>query len=121
MILEKLMKRGSAFPGVVYPIMCGAMTWISDSKLVKTMSDHDIFPVLAGGNMPPDIFEKEVDTSIKSVKKPFGVNLITIAPNFRVIIIVAEGNTPKFILEMERQSLPLGTKYRVINCARILF
>ena len=30
-------------------------------------------------------------------------------------------NTAKFLSEMARQSLPLGTKYRVIYCARILF
>ena len=105
MILEKLMKRGSTFLGVKYPIICGAMTWISDSNLIRIMSDHDIFPVLAGGNMPPDKFEKEVDTCLKSIKKPFGVNLITIAPNFRaqyeillaqkVPIVIFAGSFPR--------------------------
>jgi len=107
MILEKLMKRGSAFLGVQYPIICGAMTWISDSSLVKTMSDHDIFPVLAGGNSPPDIFEKEIDTCLTLVHKPFGVNLITIAPNFKaqyeilltkkVPVVIFAGSFPRKI------------------------
>jgi enoyl-[acyl-carrier protein] reductase II len=59
------------------------MTWISDFNLVKAVSEVGAFPVLAGGNMPPDLFEKEVDKCIANLTKPFAVNLITIAPNFR--------------------------------------
>jgi len=79
---EKIWKKGQEFLGVDHPIISGGMTWISDYKLVKAVSDNGAFPVLAAGNMPTDIFEAEVDRCISSVKKPFAVNLITIAPSF---------------------------------------
>jgi len=83
MDFERLIKKGADFLGVRYPIICGAMTWVSDFNLVKAVSAVGAFPVLAGGNLPPDLFEKEVDKCIANLTKPFAVNLITIAPNFR--------------------------------------
>ncbi len=83
MIFENLTQRGTKFLGVKYPLIAGAMTWISDFQLIKAVSDNGAFPVLAGGNMPPDIFEQEVDRCIEHINKPFAVNLITIAPNYK--------------------------------------
>lgn len=102
--LDKLWQSGRAFLGVRYPILCGAMTWISDFALVKTIHDNGGFGVLAGGNMPPDLFEKEVDRCVAELQHPFGVNLITIAPNFaaqldilcrkKVPVVIFAGNFP---------------------------
>jgi enoyl-[acyl-carrier protein] reductase II len=83
-MLEKLFQKGKDFLGVRYPIICGAMTWVSDFELVKSVADNGAFPVLAGGNMPPEIFEATVDRCIAEIKTPFAVNLITIAPNYRL-------------------------------------
>ncbi|MEJ5285086.1 MAG: NAD(P)H-dependent flavin oxidoreductase [Brevinematia bacterium] len=104
-ILEKVWARGKEFLGVKYPIMCGAMTWVSDINLAKAVSENGAFPTLAGGNMDPDLFEKEVDKFISTLKTPFAVNLITIAPNFRkqyeivqsknVPFVIFAGNFPK--------------------------
>jgi len=38
MILDQLWQRGPEFLGVRYPIICGAMTWNSDSELVAAVS-----------------------------------------------------------------------------------
>ncbi|MFP4382227.1 MAG: NAD(P)H-dependent flavin oxidoreductase [Candidatus Sumerlaeia bacterium] len=94
-MLEKLFQKGKDFLGVQYPIICGAMTWVSTYELVKAVSDNGAFPVLAGGNMPPDLFEQEVDKCIQGFDKPFAVNLITIAPNYRAHYdIVREKDVP---------------------------
>ncbi len=77
----KYWKQGQEFLGVKYPIISGAMTWISNSELVKAVSDAGGFGVLAAGNMPADIFEEEVK-KLKKDKVNFAVNLITIAPNY---------------------------------------
>lgn len=82
-LLDKIWEKGKNFLHVEYPLIAGAMTWISNYELVKAISDNGAFPVLAGGNMPGDIFEKEVDKCIKNINHPFAVNLITIAPNYR--------------------------------------
>ncbi|MDD3926921.1 MAG: nitronate monooxygenase [bacterium] len=83
MLFEELSKKGTEFLGVKYPIISGGMTWISDFELVRAVAENGAFPVLAGGNMPPEIFEQEVDRCIDNLDKPFAVNLITISPNYR--------------------------------------
>ncbi|MCP4216866.1 MAG: hypothetical protein GY765_19605 [bacterium] len=97
-------KKGSDFLGVKYPIICGAMTWISDSNLVKAVADAGGLGVLAGGNMPVDLLRKEIKT-LQDQNVVFAVNLITIAPNYKdhlnavaemkVPIIVFAGSFPR--------------------------
>ncbi len=82
-LLDKLFTRGKEFLGVEYPILGGAMSWISEANLVSTISNEGGFGVLAGGNMPIDLFKEEIIKTSDMTDKPFGVNLISIAPNFR--------------------------------------
>jgi len=82
-LLSKIWQKGKNFLGVQYPILCGGMTWISDHKLAKAISDSGAFPVLAAGNMPTQDLEREIDECTKTLEGPFAVNLITIAPNYR--------------------------------------
>jgi enoyl-[acyl-carrier protein] reductase II len=79
--LDRLMKRGNNFLGTRVPVMCGAMTWISDVDLVKAVNKAGAFGILAGGNLPPELLEGSID-SLKKTEKSFGLNLITIAPNY---------------------------------------
>jgi len=82
--LSGLWNRGREFLGVPYPLICGAMTWISDSHLVRTMGEAGAFGVLAAGNMPLENLEREI-TTLRDARPalPFAVNLITIAPNYQ--------------------------------------
>lgn len=77
----KYWKRGQSFLDVEYPIMSGAMTWISSSSLVKAVNDAGGFGVLAAGNMPIDLLVAEID-QLKKERARFAVNLITLAPNY---------------------------------------
>ncbi len=81
--LTKLMKRGSDFLGVKYPILCGAMTWISEPKLVAAVANHDCFGCLAGGNAPTEVLQNYIAETKRLTDKPFAVNLITIAPAYK--------------------------------------
>jgi len=76
-------KCGQDFLGIDIPIISGAMTWISDSKLVQAVSAAGGLGVLAGGNMPVEILEEEINILKKSGVQ-FAVNLITIAPNYHI-------------------------------------
>ena len=87
--LNKLWQRGREFLGVKYPIMCGAMTWISEANLVSTVCNAGGFGVLAGGNMPQDLFARAIEETRSKTKCPFGVNLIPIAPNYQSHLEVA--------------------------------
>jgi enoyl-[acyl-carrier protein] reductase II len=80
--LDHLWKRGKEFLGTELPIMCGAMTWISDPQLVSRMSNLGAFGVLAAGNMPPEMFADYVEQTRRLTQKPFAGNVITIAPNY---------------------------------------
>ncbi len=80
--LDQIWNRGQDFLGSELPIMCGAMTWISDPALVSRMSNLGAFGVLAAGNMPPEMFADYVDQTRQLTDRPFAGNVITIAPNY---------------------------------------
>jgi len=82
--LSKHWDKGRDFLGVRYPLISGAMTWISDSRLVRTVGEAGAFGVLAAGNMPVEILEAEIK-AVQAARPavPFAVNLITIAPNYQ--------------------------------------
>ncbi|MBN1493978.1 MAG: nitronate monooxygenase [Candidatus Omnitrophica bacterium] len=89
-ILDKVFQRGREFLGVDYPILCGAMTWISDPTLVSTVSNAGGFGCLAGGNAPVDILEKQIAETRALTKRPFAVNIITIAPAYQEHLTLLE-------------------------------
>jgi enoyl-[acyl-carrier protein] reductase II len=63
--------------------MCGAMTWVSDPQLVSHMGRCGGFGLLAGGNAPVEILRKQIEETRSLTDRPFGVNLITIAPAYK--------------------------------------
>ncbi|MBN2012902.1 nitronate monooxygenase [candidate division KSB1 bacterium] len=110
-LLNQLWKRGKEFLGVEYPIMAGAMTWISTHKLVSAVSNQGGFGCLAGGNMPPDLLREEIRNVNKLTDKPFATNLITIAPNYKDHLqIVTEEKVPFIIFA---GSFPRGSEIRI--------
>jgi enoyl-[acyl-carrier protein] reductase II len=82
MLIDSFFQRGREFLEVECPIMCGAMTWVSEPHLVAAVSNAGGFGCLAGGNTPPEILREQIDQTRKLTDKPFGVNLITIAPAY---------------------------------------
>ncbi|MDZ7340225.1 MAG: nitronate monooxygenase [candidate division KSB1 bacterium] len=109
--LSKLWQRGQEFLGVEIPIMAGAMTWISDHRLVTTVCNHGAFGCMAGGNMPPEAFSAEIDKIRAMTEKPFAVNLITIAPNYQEHLRIAADKHVPFIIFAG--SIPKGTEIKI--------
>ena len=104
--LSRYWNKGREFLGVRYPLISGAMTWISDSRLVRTVGEAGAFGVLAAGNMHVENLEAEVKAlRAAGPAVPYAVNLITIAPNYQahlkklsdmgVPFIVFAGSFPK--------------------------
>ncbi len=87
--LARLWREGREFLASEVPIICGAMTWISDPQLVSLMCRLGGFGVLAGGNMPPKLFDESIDKTRELTDRAFGVNLITIAPNYDAQLEIA--------------------------------
>lgn len=78
--LEYLWQRGCEFLGSKYAILGGAMTWVSNHRLVAALSNAGGFGILASGAMSPDILSQEIERTKEITTKPFGVNLITMHP-----------------------------------------
>jgi enoyl-[acyl-carrier protein] reductase II len=87
--LDKFWNRGKELLGVEYPIMCGAMTWVSEPNLVAAVCNAGAFASLACGNMPPDELVRQIEKTKELTDKPFAVNLITVAPNYQIHLEVA--------------------------------
>ena len=74
--LNPLMKRGREFLNVKYPILCGAMTWVSEPNLVAAVANAGCFGCLAGGNAPTEILRKQILETRSLTNHPFGINLV---------------------------------------------
>jgi len=108
--LDKIWSRGKEFLGTELPIMCGAMTWISDPQLVSLMSSLGAFGVLAAGNMPPEMFADYIDETRKLTDQPFAGNVITIAPNYQAHLdILCDKKVGHIVFA---GSLPRGSEVR---------
>jgi len=118
MLIDPFFKQGQAFLGCRYPITCGAMTWISDYKLVGDVGKAGGFGFLAGGATPVDLLEEEIRRLHDYSDKPFGVNLVTVSPIYKeqlrlvcdmeCAIIMFAGSIPR---ELEiRQAQDAGAK-----------
>ncbi len=87
--LNSLWKKGTDFLGTKYSILCGAMSWISESNLVSAISNSGGFGVVAAANMPANLLADEIDKTLKKTKNNFGVNIITVTPYLKEQIDVA--------------------------------
>ena len=96
--IESLWARGKEFLGVNFPIIAGAMTWISDSHFVSAVANEGAFGCLAAGNMEPSLFDAEINKVRELTDRPFAVNLITIAPNYKEHLAVATGKNIPLIV-----------------------
>ncbi|CAB5119904.1 putative oxidoreductase, nitronate monooxygenase family [Olavius algarvensis associated proteobacterium Delta 3] len=83
MLIDRFLTQGREFLGSRYPIMCGAMTWVSDPGLVSAVGNAGGFGLLAGGNAPAEILRQQIEETRRLTDQPFGVNMITLAPAYR--------------------------------------
>lgn len=83
MLIDRFLGTGREFLGCKYPIMCGAMTWVSEPKLVSAMGNCGGFGLLAGGNAPVEVLKSQILETREMTDHPFGANLITLAPAYK--------------------------------------
>ncbi len=84
--LSLLSERGSKFLGAEYPILGGAMSWLSEAKLVSAISNAGGFGVIACGSLNPGQLKNEIEKTKNLTKNTFGVNLITMHPQLSELI-----------------------------------
>ena len=82
-LVEALWARGRRFLGSDLAVLGGAMTWVSERRLVATISNAGGFGVLACGAMDPDRLAQEIVATQALTDRPFGVNLIVMHPQLQ--------------------------------------
>ena len=85
---DRLSARGRAFLGTRHAIMGGAMSWVSERRLVSSISNAGGFGVIACGSMGPAALAAEIAATQALTERPFGVNLITLHPELLDLIRV---------------------------------
>jgi enoyl-[acyl-carrier protein] reductase II len=86
--VDRLWQRGRRFLGADLAILGGAMTWVSERRLVSAISNSGAFGVLACGSMGPERLSEEIGATFALTDRPFGVNLIVMHPQLPELVEV---------------------------------
>lgn len=115
------MSRVCSLLGIKYPIIQGGMAWVATSELAAAVSEAGGLGIIAAGNAPADIVEKEIIKIKELTDKPYGVNVMLMSPfvddvmeviyKHRVpIITTGAGNPGKYmekLKELEIKIIPV--------------
>ncbi|MBP02133.1 MAG: 2-nitropropane dioxygenase [Rhodospirillaceae bacterium] len=96
--LSALWSRGADFLNCKYAILGGAMTWISESRLVSAISNAGGFGVIACGSMTPQMLDGEIKKTHCLTSNSFGVNLITMHPDLSELVEVCLQNRVSYVV-----------------------
>lgn len=79
--------------GIKYPIIQGAMAWISEGNLAGHVSKAGGLGIIAGGGMPPEILRENIKKAKAITDNPFGVNLMLMMPSVaeQIDVCIEEG------------------------------
>ncbi|MCI1931359.1 MAG: enoyl-[acyl-carrier-protein] reductase FabK [Clostridia bacterium] len=81
--------------GIKYPIIQGAMAWISDENLVSAVSNAGGLGVLATGHLDGDGCRRAIKKIREMTDKPFAVNIMLMSPYVKDIVkVVCEEKVP---------------------------
>ena len=93
--------------GIKYPLLQGAMAWISHSSLVAAVSNAGGLGIFAGGNLTKEQAKEEIKKIKAMTDKPFAVNIMLMNPHAEdlvdlvieediKIVITGAGNPGKY-------------------------
>ncbi|MER2139077.1 MAG: nitronate monooxygenase [Succiniclasticum sp.] len=71
--------------GIKYPIIQGGMAWSSDGTLAAAVSNAGGAGIIGTGGRSDEWVEEEIKKAKSLTDKPFGVNLMLMAPNLNAI------------------------------------
>ena len=68
---------------ITYPIVQGAMAWVSDAQLASAVSEAGGLGIIASGGRTAQWFREEIRLAREKTDKPFGVNLVLQDPDWQ--------------------------------------
>ncbi len=81
--------------GIKYPIIQGGMAWITKGKLAAAVSEAGGLGIISAVNGDVEDVRREIRLAKSLTDKPFGVNIMLMAPNAEEIAaLVIEENVP---------------------------
>ena len=81
--------------GIKYPIIQGAMAWISDADLVAAVSNAGGLGVLATGHLDGEGCRREIRRLKEMTDKPYAVNVMLLSPFVEQIVeVICEEKVP---------------------------
>lgn len=83
--------------GIKYPIIQGGMAWISDAKLAAAVSNAGGAGIISCGGRTTEYVREEIRKAKQLTDKPFGVNVMLMAPNEDEIVDVICEEKPAFV------------------------
>ncbi len=83
--------------GIQYPIIQGAMAWISDAGLAAAVSNAGGAGIISTGGRTTEYTQAEIRRCRTLTQKPFGVNVMLMAPNKDEIVDVICTEKPAFV------------------------
>ena len=82
---------------IKYPIIQGGMAWISDAKLAAAVSNAGGAGIISCGGRTTEYVREEIRKAKQLTDKPFGVNVMLMAPNKDEIVDVICEEKPAFV------------------------
>lgn len=67
--------------GIKHPVFQGGMAWVSNAGLAAAVSNAGGLGIIAAGNAPAEIVEKEILRIRELTDKPFGLNVMLMSPS----------------------------------------
>ncbi|TCS80880.1 nitronate monooxygenase [Pectinatus cerevisiiphilus] len=80
-----------------YPIIQGGMAWISEAQLTAAVSNAGGAGIISSGGRTTDFVRDQIRLTKKLTDKPFGVNMMLMAPNKEEILTVICEEKPAFV------------------------
>ena len=92
--------------GVRYPIIQGGMAWSTDATLAAAVSNGGAAGIIGTGGRPTEWVEEEIKKAKTLTDRPFGINLMLMAPNVEEIAELALREKVAFVTTGACSPLP---------------
>ena len=97
--------------GIQYPILQGGMAWISDASLASAVSNAGGAGIISTGGRSTEYTRAEIRRCRELTDKPFGVNVMLMAPNKDEIVDVICQEKPAFVTLGAGNPVPYFEKF----------
>ncbi|MBR3457867.1 MAG: nitronate monooxygenase [Selenomonadaceae bacterium] len=97
--------------GIEYPILQGGMAWISDASLASAVSNAGGAGIISTGGRTTEYTRDEIRRCRTLTDRPFGVNVMLMAPNKDEIVDVICEEKPAFVTLGAGNPVPYFEKF----------